>query len=227
MSGLLLSIALCVGSEGAAPVERPYHEIEREIGAALKREALAKSFEERAAEAAKLAALFDEIRRDRRLETSDYLPGYQSRIRGRLMKIKKELLRDAAREAAKQRKAGAESDLTQLPANADPAAAQLSLAFATQLDWFASAQGGPAKLISDGAQSRGANGATGGGAVPDSSAALIELIERTISPDHWDTNGGPGSIVYYQPLHVLVIRASSEVHGRVGGLVGGLRAAGP
>ena len=81
-------------------------------------------------------------------------------------------------------------------------------------------------MISDGAQNSG-QGASGGGAAPDSSAELIELIERTISPDHWDTNGGPGSIVYYQPLQVLVIRASGEVHGRVGGLVGGLRAAGP
>jgi hypothetical protein len=52
---------------------------------------------------------------------------------------------------------------------------------------------------------------------------LIELIQRTISPDFWDVAGGPGAIFYYPQLQVLVIRATAEVHDDVGGLVGGLR----
>jgi len=36
---------------------------------------------------------------------------------------------------------------------------------------------------------------------------LIELIQRTISPEVWDVNGGNSSMVYYAPLRVLVVRA--------------------
>ena len=65
--------------------------------------------------------------------------------------------------------------------------------------------------------------ARGGGAVRDYGETLVELIQATVSPEHWDVNGGPGSIVYYPNLKVLVVRASGEAHGRVGGLFDGLR----
>src|SRR5690606_36981616 len=65
----------------------------------------------------------------------------------------------------------------------------------------------------------------GGGAVRDYGETLVELIQNTISPEHWDVNGGPGSIVYWPNLHVLVVRDSGEEHGRVGGLFDGLRGA--
>jgi hypothetical protein len=69
--------------------------------------------------------------------------------------------------------------------------------------------------------------ARGGAAQTVSNAqSLIELIERTIEPDFWDVNGGPGAIVYYPPLQCLVIRATSEVHGKIGGVLGGVRDAG-
>lgn len=57
----------------------------------------------------------------------------------------------------------------------------------------------------------------------DYGETLVELIQNVVSPEHWDVNGGPGSIVYYPNLQVLVVRASGEVHGRVGGLFDGLR----
>jgi hypothetical protein len=68
--------------------------------------------------------------------------------------------------------------------------------------------------------------ARGGRAVADWGPGLVALIERTIAPDFWDTNGGPGAIVYYYPLRVLVVRATSEIHHQVGGELGALRAAG-
>jgi hypothetical protein len=67
----------------------------------------------------------------------------------------------------------------------------------------------------------------GGGAVTDYGETLVELIQATISPASWDVNGGPASIVYYPNLKVLVVRASGDVHGHVGGLFDGLRRAGP
>jgi hypothetical protein len=47
---------------------------------------------------------------------------------------------------------------------------------------------------------------------------LIDLIESTIEPESWDVNGGPGTIRYYSPLHVLVIRNSQRVHEQIGGV---------
>lgn len=46
---------------------------------------------------------------------------------------------------------------------------------------------------------------------------LIRLIQSTVCPESWDVNGGKGSIGFYEPLNVLVVRASAEVHGQVGG----------
>lgn len=53
--------------------------------------------------------------------------------------------------------------------------------------------------------------------------ALIELIETTIAPESWQSAGGLGSISYYRPLKVLVIRNTAEVHGQLGGALQQLR----
>jgi len=68
-------------------------------------------------------------------------------------------------------------------------------------------------------------GATGG-APEDYGEELVDLIQTVIAPHSWDINGGPGSIYYYRHLHVLVIRQTGQVHGRVGGALNNLRAAG-
>ncbi len=67
----------------------------------------------------------------------------------------------------------------------------------------------------------------GGDGVPDNGQALVDLIQRTIHPDFWDVNGGPGTILYYRPLRCLVVRATDEVHGNVGGAVRALRGGAP
>lgn len=59
-------------------------------------------------------------------------------------------------------------------------------------------------------------GAPGGGA-EEEGEALVELIRRTIAPDSWDVNGGPGSITYFRPLKVLVVRQTGEIHWLLGG----------
>ncbi len=46
---------------------------------------------------------------------------------------------------------------------------------------------------------------------------LIALIQATIKPESWDVNGGTASIRYFPLLKVLVVRASGEVHHRIGG----------
>jgi hypothetical protein len=55
---------------------------------------------------------------------------------------------------------------------------------------------------------------------------LIELIHNTIAPKSWDVRGGPGTIRYFAPSQVLVIRQTDGVHDQVGAAIGRLRAAG-
>ena len=52
---------------------------------------------------------------------------------------------------------------------------------------------------------------------------LVELIHRVIAPRTWDVNGGPGSVVYFRNLRVLVVSAPSEVQSQVGDVLGQLR----
>ncbi len=52
---------------------------------------------------------------------------------------------------------------------------------------------------------------------------LIDLIETTIAPDTWAVNGGKGTLSFYQPVNLLVIRQTAEVHEQIGDAFGQLR----
>jgi hypothetical protein len=62
-----------------------------------------------------------------------------------------------------------------------------------------------------------------GAAGANSAQDLIDLIRTTIAPDTWDIRGGPGTIMYFAPRQVLVIRQTDEVHGQFGDLMRQLR----
>src|SRR5262249_46889964 len=141
------------------------------------------------------------------------LKEYRSRVWSRLSKIKTELKQQLARGTNHRESL---KDLATLEA-ADSLSLAAADSLAASLSLLDQSQGGPGRLM-----------AFGGGPGPiDWGPDLVDLIERTINPAFWDVVGGPGSIIYYQPLQCLVIRASAEVHGNVGGLLGGLRKAGP
>jgi hypothetical protein len=55
---------------------------------------------------------------------------------------------------------------------------------------------------------------------------LVDLIVNTLDPTFWRRNGGPGSIHYFRPLRVLVLRAPMQAQGDVEDLLNKLRAAG-
>lgn len=57
-------------------------------------------------------------------------------------------------------------------------------------------------------------GASGGAAVADHAAELIELITTTLAPETWEQNGGEGSIYYFNNFRVLVVRQTAEIHHR-------------
>jgi hypothetical protein len=129
-----------------------------------------------------------------------------------MTRVQRELQRQLPETDHRALATNAESELASLAAVADSMAAQVSYLHDTM--------GGPSYVFSQ------SGGALGGGMVNDHSQELIDLIQRTIQPDHWDVNGGPGSMFYYRPLMALVVRATSEVHGNVGGLLEALRRAG-
>ena len=186
----------------AKPAKRLAAEIDREISAALKREATAKSLKERGAAIEQLCSLHHEITSDERFATLDQMQSLRAKIWGRLVKVKTDLKRQLAKEGQPQLD-DAQSEAAQY--------ATSNLAGAMSLADFAT--GSPSGLF-----------ARGGAAQTEANAQqLIELIQRTISPDFWDVVGGPGTIFYYPQLQVLVIRATSEVHDDIGGVVGGLR----
>jgi hypothetical protein len=200
------------GLDGRAQDGRAYHEYQQRISDLFKQESQAADETERAASIREMCDLHGEILRDSRYATSPVLKEYRGRLWSRLMKIKTELKHDLARDAKANQ---AKLDEVHALETADRASVLAADTLAASLSLLDQTQGGPGSIL-----------AFGGGAVPNNGAALVALIERTINPSFWDTNGGPGSIVYYAPLQCLVVRATSEVHGQLGGALKNLRGAG-
>jgi hypothetical protein len=128
-----------------------------------------------------------------------------------LIRIKKDVQAKIRREAKSQNKVDL-SDETLMAG-----VQSTSQALTDQFTLVGATLGGPAGVLSQ------AGAAGGGVGPPDYGPDLVDLIQRTIQPEFWNVNGGPGSIAYYRPLHCLVIRATSEVHHQVGGVVGAVR----
>jgi len=217
MTTFLLSVALAVAGQVSADEPRAFHEYQASISDALKQEAQAKDDAARAAAVRGMCDLYAQLVSDARYSTSDTLKQYRGRLWSRLTKIKAELKRDLVRDKASTSASGDVAlDDAAILEQADAASVAAADSLATSLSLLDQTQGGPGQLL-----------AFGGRAVEESNGrALVELIERTINPAFWETVGGPGSIVYYAPLQCLVVRATSEVHGQIGGLADGLRDAG-
>ncbi len=72
----------------------------------------------------------------------------------------------------------------------------------------------------------GMGGSILGNADDDHGQALVDLIQKTISPASWDVNGGQGSIYYWRPGRAIVVRATDEVHGNIGDVLRQIERAG-
>lgn len=214
LSLFAVCLAVCGAGEGSplkdAPAstaaQRPFHVIQHELSELLKREALTKDAAERADLIRRMCALHHEVLKDPRHEYAEAMKGYRVQVWARLKRIQLDLKNQIARE--QKVKAPQVGTNPELLAASDSLAASLNL-----LD---NSVGGPSALLARGGRAQ----------VDVNGRELVDLIEQTINPDFWDTNGGPGSIRYYAPLMCLVITATGEVHGGVGGLLGGLRDAG-
>jgi hypothetical protein len=45
---------------------------------------------------------------------------------------------------------------------------------------------------------------------------VVKLIEGSIEPSSWQSNGGQGTVTFYAPTMSLIIRQTAEVHGMLG-----------
>jgi protein-arginine kinase activator protein McsA len=224
-AGYVLLILAATGADETSqqgntsqPTElRKFHEINADLRALFRREFQAKSESDRSAAIIEMTELYQELRRDPRLDTSDTLTTYKTKLWSRLTRIKADINKHISRA---QRKRGSTQQTLSELTNVEQAQANLVVASTSgHLALAGSALGGPASVFSQG-------GARGGRPISDYGPSLVALIERTIAPEFWDTNGGPGTIIYYQPLMCLVVRATSEVHHLIGGATGALRAVG-
>jgi len=217
---VLVCVILC-GANPADSEPRRFHDINRELTAALRSESLAQNASERAAAVRSLVALFTELDRDPRLLTSPGLQGHRARARGRLVSVRKELLLQIARaeKAAPRSQASAalnHRQTTLLAATADAEQHALAAQLAADVSLANYALGGPASFVE-------AAAAAGGGPVNDHGEELVDLITRTLFPDSWEVNGGRNTIVYYRPLMCLVVTATGDVHRDVDHLLNALR----
>lgn len=214
---------------------RPIGDIRRDAKAFIKR---SKDDDPVAATGAivDLCILHYEIVHDPRFETHDQLVSLRAQIATRLKRYRDALAldlkrhersqlresRQAARaaenrggtrtvtnsadasETARSNTSGDTSLLTGADSNESDVQDTLTDAMIHDAEMLTSMTGGPVRIW----------GHVGGNFAPpwDHGPELVNLIESTINPDFWRRNGGNGVIEYYQPLRILVISASSQVH---------------
>ncbi len=223
MAALLLSI-LTVAAPGDAdassPELRKFYDIAQDVRHVIRDEARAESKSEKAAAIHAMSKLYLEIKRDPRLGVSDSLKSYKAKLWSRMTSIKKKLVREFDLPS---RPAPRRAQAPRPKSSVDDLANEISGSLADQLSVVGGSMGGPAQVYTSGAGDSAGSSPRGGAAKFDYGPSLVDLIERTIQPEFWDTNGGPGSIFYYKPLHALVVSATSEIHHALGGTLGGLR----
>ena len=159
---------------------------------------------------------------DPRTRTHRGLNDARRRLAVRLRNVTKQIDRDMQRQKraeAKLAKAREASD-SSLPAGSSPKSIpkvnpdeQLSDVVLAQLN----------QAVNVNRAAPAPNAANLGGLPLDYGPDLIELIQRVISPDSWDVNGGPSTMQYWRPGMALVVRAPEEVHEEISPLLLQLR----
>jgi hypothetical protein len=187
----------------AAPVEkvaRPPHELRKAIHEALKRSAPASDPDPYTASPG-LISLYEELRADTQIEQFDR-KRLQGLLRMRLLSMVEQL---------------------ENPSRAKTGNTPAPQSVKTRGDVLAQQGLPPGAGFGAGAPNPAGNAIGPQGGIPDYGPLLVDLIKKTIAPSTWDDAGGPGTIYYYRPLRVLVIRQTGNVHEQIGGVMGNLR----
>jgi hypothetical protein len=197
---------------GAKKEPRSLTAIQTDIRAALTAEAKSRRKGDNAPDVLRLVDLYLEMATHPQRDKSAMLNELGQQVRARLETIRDRLNRQIAdaKRADKSRNA---------PATAAPPKEDRVLAQQVPAPNAGNARQG----VGQGLVVNGIQRATGLPA--DMGPDLVELIEATISPATWNINGGPGAIVYYTPLHVLVVAAPQNVHEEIAGVIRQLNAA--
>ena len=169
----------------------------------LRSEATLKDPNQKDAALTALCDLYVVLRRDDRYSQSQMLQDDAIKIRRRLLSL------------ASKKKGRLRHDKVPRPeslsSDVDTALAEAAKAVKAAADKESSSQS--REQSQSKRQSLAAKGAQAGGA--DNGWQLVELIERVVAPDFWDTNGGSGSIHYFAMRRLLVVRATSDVHQQI------------
>lgn len=193
-------------------------DMDRDISAFYQRFRAAESLREKANAAIDLCQLHQQIWSDPRYASIEKLRGMRNRVVFQLKAAQKEIRKSLGepRLSGKQRPDEvAREDEHRSDSFGDQQArtAELEDAMFQSLLLGLLFAPGPGQIAVHG-------GAFGG---DDYGPELIALIESTIHPEQWDTNGGPGHIQYYRPVMALVVRASSVDHDDLTDLLQGIR----
>jgi hypothetical protein len=219
----------------AQPHERSAKELRQAVADALRRANAAKPAE-RPAAVNSLVDLFNELGRNYQLLAMER-QRLGAEVRSRLVRFAAQFRHEVVRAGQKNasRLSGAAAAAI-AEAGGGPAAEGLDelvdlIEKTIQPDDWVLAQrfGGPGaggQGAAAGAAAGQAGGGFGGGLEQQTQAngeALAQLIQDTIAPDSWDIRGGPGTIIYYNPLRALVIRQTGDAHDAIGDLLGAVR----
>lgn len=172
-----------------------------------------------------LGALYLRVVGDPRFFRSEVLQGNRGRIAAKLQKARK-LIEKAKRQAAKERGSSASRYVTE--ASGDVTLRGLESAVIDK-QWLmiTHAVGGASPSMYYSSGMHGTSGhfyrGRGGGLPDDNGDELLDLIRTIIHPDFWQINGGSGRAYYYQPLRILVVRATQRVHEDMQSLLERLR----
>lgn len=186
-----------VFSSAAANAEVSLTNLRHETREILRQEAVLEDGNAKAAAITALCDLYVVLRSDDRYATSEMLRGDAAKVRRRLLSI-------ARRMESQLKRQGVEKP-SQLRAKVDAA--------------ITSALAGESATLSDHIEPAG----RAAGGLQDNGWELIELIQRVVAPDFWDSQGGPGTIRYFALRRVLVVRATTDVHEQIRDLLMALR----
>ncbi len=237
-----LTISVCLIASAVASINlsndlaaiadsKPLGEYRRDVKAFIDRTKNDEDPAERNGAVVDLCLLHNQLVNDSRFQINRQLQGVRAIAADRLKKCRRQIELEMLREkraAGKTNGAGEpEFNLASVDNAQYPSRSRSSeIDFATCERWLiedmqtiTSVSGGPIRIWNH-------IGGNYGGPACDYGPDLVRLIETTINPDFWQTNGGNGVIYYYQPLRILVVAASSGVQDDLTDLLRTLRANG-
>ena len=172
----------------------------------LRREAILKSGPAKDEAATALCDMYVILRQDDRYADSEMLQQDAGKIRRRLL------------TTAQKRKGRLRREKIDRPTNLSKQV-DMALENARQRYESESSRSSNSKKSeqrdSSGVESQNTPTGRAAGSAMDNGWQLVELIERIVEPDFWESTGGPGSIYYFAARRVLVVRATSDVHEQV------------